>query len=154
MKNSYIVLIVVLLLTGFGLTVRFANDRIAARLEQCVLEYPLPPDTVLVDSESVADKVSGNGNGMHYFGGILVGSDLSEEELYAHYEACADGIKGYAFVEVVPQETQLLFEYHDYRFDHWQNVQPNYRVGIWVCSVAGAEDSIWEALLNTDIRGH
>lgn len=154
MKKYLWIILPLLLITVFSLTVHFANNRIAAQLEKRVLEYPLPPDTVLVDSKSVAGKVSGNGNGMQYYGGILVGSKLSEDELYAHYEACADGVKGYAFVEVAPQESQLLFEYHDYWFDYWQNDLPSYRVGLWVCSVAGAEDSIWEALLNTDLRGH
>ena len=138
----------------FNAVIMSVNNRIADRLEKRMLDYPLPPDTEIVDSISVAKKLYGNGNGMQYFGGILVGSDLSEEELYTHYEDCADGIDGYVFVEVVPQESQIAFEYHDYWFDAWQIDRPSYRVGIWIMSTAGLENSLTEAVLNMDLRGH
>ena len=154
MKNWIVICAFVLMLVLSNAAIMLANNRIADQLEKKLLDYPLPLDTQLVDSISVARKISGNGNGMQYFGGILVGSDLSEDELYAHFEHCVDGIEGYAFVEVVPQESQMLFEYHDYWFDYWQTDQLNYRVGIWVMSVAGMEDNWVEAVLNMDIRGH
>lgn len=153
-KKRIILLAMILLLVAFVTGIRLANNRLADKLEARLLEQPLPPDTQLVDSKSIAGKLFGNGNGMQYFGYILVGSDLSEEELHAHYESRLEGIEGYDYLEVVPQKTQLLFDYYDYWFDAWQSERPSYRVGICVSSVAGAEDSLLEAILNMDIRGH
>lgn len=128
-----------------------ANNRIASGLENALLAYPLPENTEIIDSTSVAAKVSGNGNGMQYFGAILVKSSLSEEELQEYYDNCCEKAD---YAEVLPQETEYLFEYQNYRFDHWQAGEDIYRVGLWFHSVSGAEGSAWEALLNCDIRGH
>ena len=152
--KKWIICVLVLLPVILNAAIVIANNRFADQLEKRILDYPLPPHTELVDSISVAKKLYGNGNGMQYFGGILVGSNLSEEELYAYYADCAEGIDGYAFVEVVPQQSQIAFEHHDYWFDAWQNGRPSYRVGIWVMSTAGTEDNLLEAILNMDLRGH
>ena len=39
----------------------------------------------MIESISRAGKLTGNGNGMQYFGAILIRSDLSLEELDAYY---------------------------------------------------------------------
>jgi len=128
-----------------------ANNRIADGLEQALLSHPLPENTEILDSASIAAKVSGNGNGMQYFGAILVKSELSEEELQAYYDQF-DWEADYA--EVIRQETEYIFEYHPYRFENWQAGEDIYRVGLWIHSISGLEDSTWESLLNCDIRGH
>ena len=146
-----IIIALILLPVAAYAMIAAANNRIADDLEQALLAYPLPQDTEIMDSVSVAAKVSGNGNGMQYFGAILVKSELSEEELQAYYDNCCEKAD---YAEVVPQETEYLFEYMPYRFDKWEASEDVYRIGLWIHSVAGCEDSTWEALLNCDIRGH
>ena len=56
---------------------------------------------------------------------------------------------------MVPQETPLIFgeAYPDQRFR--QPVEPGcYQVCLMRDSAVGAEESLWEALLNFDLRGH
>ena len=146
-----IIIALILLPVAAYAMIAAANNRIADDLEQALLAYPLPQDTEIMDSVSVAAKVSGNGNGMQYFGAILVKSELSEEELQGYYDNCCEKAD---YAEVVPQETEYLFEYLPYRFDKWEASEDVYRIGLWIHSVAGCEDSTWEALLNCDIRGH
>ena len=54
-------------------------------IEQQLIALELPENTELSDSISIAAKIFGNGNGMQYFGAILVTSDLSEDELKEYY---------------------------------------------------------------------
>lgn len=131
--------------------IHLINNRIAENLKNTLLEIPLPPNTEIVDSISVAGKVAGNGNGMQYFGAILLRSESDADALqtyYAPYAAEAD------YLEVYLQESEYLFEYRDYRFDHWNADEPLYCVSLWKASVSGCEDSFGEALLNLDLRGH
>lgn len=127
------------------------NNRIAEDLKNTLLEAPLPPNTELVDSISIAGKVEGNGNGMQYFGAILLRSALDADELYTHY---ADYAAAADWLEVDLQESEYLFEYYDYRFDNWNAEEALYCVSLWNESASGCEDSLGEALLNLDLRGH
>ena len=85
-----IIIALILLPVAAYAMIAAANNRIADDLEQALLAYPLPQDTEIMDSVSVAAKVSGNGNGMQYFGAILVKSELSEEELQGYYDNCCE----------------------------------------------------------------
>lgn len=143
--------IIVLAIIIAALCIYLINNHIAENLKNSLLEIPLPPNTEIVDSISVAGKVAGNGNGMQYFGAILLRSESDADALeayYAPYAAEAD------YLEVYLQESEYLFEYRDYRFDHWNADEPLYCVGLWKESVSGFEDSFGEALLNLDLRGH
>lgn len=143
--------IIVLAIIIAALCIYLINNHIAENLKNSLLEIPLPPNTEIVDSISVTGKVAGNGNGMQYFGAILLRSESDADALeayYADYAAEAD------WLEVGLQESEYLFEYRDYRFDHWNADEPLYCVGLWKVSVSGFEDSFGEALLNLDLRGH
>ena len=61
------------------------NNHTAYKVEKTLCEIPLPEETELIESLSQAGKLTGNGNGMQYFGAILIRSDLSLEELDAYY---------------------------------------------------------------------
>ena len=152
MKKFRLIIILVFImmpvLAYAGITV--ANNRIAGSLEQDLLNYPLPPQTELLDSAAIAAKVAGNGNGMQYIGALLVKSGLTEDELQEYYDACPSDAD---YAEVLPQETEYIFEYQNYRFDNWQAGEGVYRVALWSHSVSGCEDTAWEAILNCDIRG-
>lgn len=151
MKKLWIVVVCLLMAIGYMGIVKM-NDRIASGLEQALLEYPLPEKTSLVDSKAIAAKLEGNGNGMQYYAAILVVSDLSEDELQAHYaQACPEA----EFIFAKKQESQQIFEYQDYWFDNWEIDRPSYRVEAWKYNAAsGSEGSLLEGLLNCDIRGH
>ncbi len=61
------------------------NDRAAAETAERILEIQLPEATEYLESFSKAGKLTGNGNGMQYLGGILIHSRLTLEELRAYY---------------------------------------------------------------------
>ena len=88
-KWFFIIPIVALLIALSPIAAYFgivaANNSIANRVEKELKSYPLPEDTLFLDSVSLAGKLVGNGNGMQYMGSILVISDLTEEELYEYY---------------------------------------------------------------------
>ena len=148
-------LIIILIILAFVFAYRgivFANDRIAQSLKDTLLAHPLPPETVLVDSKAVAGKMTGNGNGMQYYGMLLVKTALTEEELAAYYRDTLETEYG-LFVD--EQKTQMISDwYADCWFEYWLGGGGHYRVTLYRDSVAGCEDSLWEAILNMDLRGH
>ena len=95
--------IAAILLTGLIVSIPFVNDYSARCVEKQLLEIPLPENTAVVESLSKASKLVGNGNGMQYFGAILVQSDLSLDELLIHYQTALPGA-------VVKQQTTQQIE--------------------------------------------
>ena len=71
----------------------------------------------MIESLSQAGKLTGNGNGMQYFGAILIRSDLSLEELDAYYsgyrsnewECLVETQEGQS-IEVIDHETLQFSE--------------------------------------------
>lgn len=61
------------------------NDMEAKKVANAIKECALPERTELIDTVSAAGKLVGNGNGMQYFGAILIKSELSLEELKEYY---------------------------------------------------------------------
>ena len=153
MKLRYVAVIIVVLILALGyMGIVHVNNRIAQGLEERLLEFPLPPETELLDSKAIAGKLSGNGNGMQYRGMLLLSSYLSEEELFAHYSELSDGD---LFVLVYPQKSQMIDEYYDdYWFEYWDNTKPNWRIELYSDSIVGFEGTIQESILNLDLRGH
>lgn len=80
-----ILIILTLLLVTTLIAAPKINDLTAAKIRTALESLPLPENTVYIDSVSKAGKLAGNGNGMQYFGAILIKSDLPEEELNAFY---------------------------------------------------------------------
>jgi len=153
MKFWHVAVIIVVLLFVLGYReIVHVNNRIAQGLEERLLEFPLPPETELLDSKAIAGKLSGNGSGMQYRGMLLLSSYLSEEELFAHYSELNDGE---LFVWVYPQKSQNIDEYYDdYWFEYWDNTKPNWRIELFSDSIVGFEETIQESILNFDLRGH
>lgn len=67
------------------ITAPVANDNAARKTAKALERLPLPSDTKWVETVYKAGKLVGNGNGMQYFGAILIKSELSLEELEEHY---------------------------------------------------------------------
>jgi len=61
------------------------NDYQAEQVRKGLCSLPLPEKTELVDSVSQAGKLVGCGNGMQFFGAILIKSELSVDELNTYY---------------------------------------------------------------------
>lgn len=153
MKIRFVVyvLAVLLLFVLAGKGIGTANDNIALALKTRLVEYPLPPDTELVDSIAIAGKISGNRNGMQYRGMLLLSSELTEDALQAHYGPLC---KENEFLWVGPQESQMIDGYSDYWFEYWDNSHPMWYVELYTDSVVGFEESLWKKILNLDLRGH
>lgn len=80
--------ILLILVAGFLLILAAApvvNDRMAEKTADRLLRLPLPDHTELVETVHKAGKLVGNGNGMQYFGAMLIKSKLSLEELKEFY---------------------------------------------------------------------
>lgn len=91
--NAFLVAvsIFVLLVPFFFLfIIPVTNDITALEVRNSLVDIPLPEKTELVDKMSEAAKISGCGNGMQYFGAILIKSECSLEELKEYYS----GYKG------------------------------------------------------------
>ena len=78
------ILAAVVLIDGV-ISISFINNNIAYKVEKELCETPLPEKTELIESISRAGKLTGNGNGMQYFGAILIQSELSLKELDDYY---------------------------------------------------------------------
>ena len=86
-----------------------SNDRAARNVEQQLVSITLPENTELVESVSKAGKLTGNGNGMQYFGAMLIKSELTLDELSAFYSVAVVKKQTSQKIEVVEHE-QMSFE--------------------------------------------
>ena len=82
--------IVVIAVLALFLTAPMVNDRIAEQTADKLADLPLPGNTELIESVHESGKLVGNGNGLQYFGAILIKSDLSLEELKEYYSSYAE----------------------------------------------------------------
>ena len=137
---------VVLLLFAVGIPI--ANNAIALGVENDLKDIPLPENTALVESTSKAGKMVGNGNGMQYFGAILLKSDLSLEELDAYYQTYRSGSFDCLIAEQVSNDI-LVVEHGDLAFRH-----DEYGVGYYIVYTWGSAPNWARDWLDTDLRGH
>ena len=146
MKKTKIagICLIVLILVAF-VSVPVYNNYCAYNAEKMLCETPLPEQTELIEAISKAGKLTGNGNGMQYFGAILIKSELSLEELDAYYsgyrsnewECLVETQEGQS-IEVIDHETlQFSGEIKD--------------SGYYILYSWGNGNSLLEEL---DIRGH
>ncbi len=135
----------------FYISIVIINDCIADGIEKELRAIELPPKTELVESASVAGKLYGGGNGMQYYGVLLIKSDLSEQELEDYYAKYID-YHNYAEMwgHVSKQETEIIFDYHDYKFKKFDEKENNFVV---VAIKANNPVGAWN-FLDCDIRGH
>ena len=150
-KNVFITLLIVIFILSVisyvGIVI--TNNYIADKIEKDLVSFKLPANTKLVDSVSVAAKLTGNGNGMQYMGAILVHSDLSKEELKEYYSSEFD------YIEVNEQETVNLDFIKNVSFDADIKAGDKryYSIICWDDNRESFGEFISE-LLDFDIRGH
>ena len=157
-KRLFVIIPVVALLIALSpvaayLGIVFANNGIANHVEKELKNYPLPEETVFMDSISIAGKLVGNGNGMQYMGSILVVSDLTEEELYEYYS------QSFQYVEVRKQASQsidFIHNKHGYSFELFGDPahHDHYSITCWGSPKDVGLESFSTVLVNMDLRGH
>ncbi len=74
----------------FAFTIFASNNNVANNVAKRLEDIPLPENTQYIENVSRAGKMVGNGNGMQYFGAILIKSELPLEQLKNHYSNFAE----------------------------------------------------------------
>lgn len=152
-NRGWILLLIILIALPFVTCggIFITNNAIADRIEKRLLFCELPQNTELVDSLSIAGKLTGSGNGMQYMGSILVRSELDKEQLKEYYGS------RFEFVQVEKQETaELRFIRSGYSFKNFpkENEGLYYSVTCWDDDRKEMLGSFISELLDFDIRGH
>ena len=144
-KLKLVGMLVAVVLIGGVISISFINNNIAYKVEKELCETPLPEKTELIESISRAGKLTGNGNGMQYFGAILIRSDLSLEELDAYYSGYRSN-EWECLVETQEGQHIEVIDHGTLQFSEEIKDSGYYIVYSW-----GSGNSLLEEL---DIRGH
>lgn len=147
MKKVFVIIVVTVALICFSVLIAapIVNDHIAKKTAKELADLPLPADTEVIESVYKAGKLVGNGNGMQYFGAILIKSEFSLEKLQEYYSEFAESewqciVENQIDTEIrIVEPTRLTFR-SDIEGDHY------YIVYSW-----GDNHTIFHEL---DIRGH
>lgn len=146
MKIMRIVGIVAAIIIIVGLiSIPIINNQYAHSLEEKLCEIPLPKNTEFIESISKAGKLNGNGNGMQYFGAILIKSEFSLQELEIYYSNYRSN-QWDCLVEVQNDNSIKEIEHELVCFNASVSDTGYYIVYSW-----GSNNSIFDKL---DIRGH
>ena len=144
-KLKLVGMLVAVVLIGGVISISFINNNIAYKVEKELCETPLPEKTELIESISRAGKLTGNGNGMQYFGAILIRSDLSLEELDAYYSGYRSN-EWECLVETQEGQSIEVIDHETLQFSEEIKDSGYYILYSW-----GSGNSPLEEL---DIRGH
>ena len=150
-KQIFLILLILLIALPFitYIGIFITNNCIANEIEKDLVAQPLPSNTTLVDSVSVAARLTGSGNGMQYMGAILVESDLSEVELKEYYDVNFD------FVEVQKQVSPKLDFIRTIYFNAVLEPENTYySIICWDSNRRELLGDFITGLLDFDIRGH
>lgn len=136
-------LIAIILLIGFLASVPVVNNLTAKSVEKELKEIPLPDHTEMVEAVSKAGKLVGNGNGMQYFGAMLIRSESTLEDLSAYYS------QQHADVVVKEQKTQEIAFLEHSRLSFKTNITDS--EDYYIVYLFGSGIAPFSQL---DIRGH
>ena len=140
---SVIGAVILILLLGFGIAVPIVNDHTAKKTAETLADIPLPESAELCETFSAAGKLVGNGNGMQYFGAILIRTETSElDKLQDYYQSQYPGCT----VEFQPGSQIQVIEHGSFSFKTQVGGEVYYIVYAW-----GHDESIFSEL---DLRGH
>ena len=107
----------------------------------------MPNNTKIIDSISISGKLSGNGNGMQYFGAILIETELSETEIDEYYKKYRNN--QWSFLVSKQKSSQIdVIDIGKYEFKKFnnENKEKSYIIYSW-----GSSNNF---LLDFDLRGH
>lgn len=147
MKKILLGILAVALFFVCGLLIAspLVNDSVARKTASELSKIPVPENSEYIESVSRAGKLVGCGNGMQYFGAILVRSELSLETLQEYYSEFAE----YEWECIVkPQRGSQIdvIEHGSLKFETEAGNEGYYIVYSW-----GSNDGITGEF---DIRGH
>ena len=144
-KLKLVGILAVVVLIGGAISIPYINNYTAYKVERALCEIPLPEKAELIESLSQAGKLTGNGNGIQYFGAILIRSDLSWEELDAYYSGYRSN-EWECLVETQEGQHIEVIDHGTLQFTEEIKDSGYYIVYSW-----GSGNSLLEEL---DIRGH
>lgn len=145
MKKAKLVgICMIVLILAIFVSVPVYNNYCAHKVEKVLCETPLPEQTELIEAISQTGKLTGNGNGMQYFGAILIRSELSLEELNTYYSDYRSNEWDY-LVEVQEGRSVEVIDHGTLQFSEEIKDSGYYIVYSW-----GNENSLLKEL---DIRG-
>ena len=144
-KLKLVGMLAAVVLIGGVISIPLINNYTAYKVEMALCEIPLPEEAELIESLSQAGKLTGNGNGMQYFGAILIRSDLSLEELDAYYSGYRSN-EWECLVETQEGQSIDVIDHEILNFGKEINDAGYYIVYSWE-----SENSLLKEL---DIRGH
>ena len=131
------------------LSIPLINDYSAKQVEKDLCNLPLPEESMYVDSVSKAGKLVGNGNGMQYFGAVLIKSNLSLEALedfYSEYRKT----EWECLVEVYKGQEIDVIEHCSLKFSEEVTSSENY----YIVYSWGESLHPFDSLMDFDLRGH
>ncbi len=108
---------IIVLLLLFAISIPIVNDYSATLIENKLKVIPLPEKSAYIESVSQAGKMVGSGNGMQFFGAILIESELPIDELKRFYSAYSNcGLR----LEIEEQASQQIefIEHSKLSFNH------------------------------------
>ena len=144
-KLKLVGILAAVVLIGGVISIPLINNHTAYKVEKELCETPLPEKTELIESISRAGKLTGNGNGMQYFGAILIQSELSLKELDAYYSDYRSNEWEY-LVETQERQPIEVIDHGTLQFTEEIKDSGYYIVYSWE-----SENSLLKEL---DIRGH
>ncbi len=140
-----LICIIIIIFLSMPAAAPLVNDNSAKKTACEIAALPLPKDTEFIESIYRAGKLTGNGNGMQYFGAILIKSELSLDELEKYYSSLAENEWDY----IVGKQTTAditATEHAELKFQAAIEGEHYYIVYSW-----GDNDTIFHEL---DLRGH
>lgn len=143
-----LLLIAVILILVIGISVPLINDYTAIPVARELSEMDLPPQTELIESISSAGKLVGSGNGMQYFGAMLIKSELSIEELEDYYSQYRKNQWSYIVEEQNGSEIKIV----EHRKLEFKELRDIYDLDKYYIVYSWGESKY--ALADMDIRGH
>ena len=144
-KLKLVGILTAVVLIGGVISIPLLNNYTAYKVERALCEIPLPEEAELIESLSQAGKLTGNGNGMQYFGAILIRSDLSLEELDDYYSDYRSN-EWECLVETQEGQSIEVIDHETLQFSEEIKGSGYYIVYSW-----GSRKSLLDEL---DIRGH
>lgn len=148
LKNIGSIAFVALLMMVFVVmpfSIAIINDFLASDTLKEIKSAGLPENTKLLSEYAVAGKVSGNGNGMQYFGAVLIKSDLDVSKIQEYYEKSDCEIS----VQVKAQESDKITVLNSEHYFDGVDGQ-----SFENCYIVYGYGSGGNSILDLDLRGH
>ncbi len=138
-------IIFLVFIIGIPVFAPFYNNCVAKSTADDLSDISLPKNTEFLEKAYLAGKLIGNGNGMQYFGAILIKSALPLEELKEYYSENADN-DWECIVEQQDSKEVMMIEHGSLTFDSDVQGEGYYIVYSW-----GSNHTIFDEF---DLRGY